>query len=72
MKYIHIMHDVAQKIIHRLDIDIGKVVTKKLSNMGTWLVFLLTCRFAGLLVLLCNTLFDQYSSIACAVFDKSL
>jgi len=28
--------DLAQKIVDRLGIDIGKVVTKKFSNMETW------------------------------------
>lgn len=28
--------DLAQKIVDRLGIDIGKVVTKKFSNLETW------------------------------------
>lgn len=30
--------DLAQKIVDRLGIDIGKVVTKKFSNLETWYV----------------------------------
>lgn len=28
--------DLAQKIVDRLGIDVGKVVTKKFSNLETW------------------------------------
>ncbi len=65
--------DLAQKIVDRLGIDIGKVVTKKFSNMETWLVISSTCRFAGLLALLCkksDTLFARYFPRDCAVFDN--
>lgn len=31
--------DLAQRIVDRLGIDLGKVVTKKFSNLETWLVF---------------------------------
>lgn len=30
--------DLAQRIVDRLGIDLGKVVTKKFSNLETWLV----------------------------------
>lgn len=33
--------DLAQRIVDRLGIDIGKVVTKKFSNLETWYVPLL-------------------------------
>lgn len=32
--------DLAQRIVDRLGIDLGKVVTKKFSNLETWLVLL--------------------------------
>ncbi len=35
MKYIHIMCDLAQKIVNWLGIDNGKVVTKTFCNMET-------------------------------------
>ena len=31
--------DLAQRIVDRLGIDLGKVVTKKFSNLETWYVF---------------------------------
>lgn len=33
--------DLAQRIVDRLGIDIGKVVTKKFSNLETWLVLII-------------------------------
>lgn len=32
--------DLAQRIVDRLGIDLGKVVTKKFSNLETWYVFI--------------------------------
>lgn len=43
--------DLAQRIVDRLGIDLGKVVTKKFSNLETWLVFklyLINCVFINL------------------------
>lgn len=45
--------DLAQRIVDRLGIDLGKVVTKKFSNLETWYAYFLIINFNNNSIVLC-------------------